>query len=318
MSKMVKVGWGMHLTDSLENHAEDWFQYLIQMSHSNAELTSKSNFYDISPFYLRNGNVTDFDQDAFSFHGELLMTSFVQTEHCEIFSQELTLLNKSLYPSITDHTAEKYNIGFALFEHPFAERENHDNSILTALFLLQDAGNPFYQELFAFSNMEGQIPQLLHSLSSNLVDMNKLFELVKRHIDSYSNLKKLLPKSFSGSIEDQYTAMTAFLLNSQLGYKADTTVADNTFIYEEGAADDLLITKMLAFGVEVMITYYLNTDHSEYKRTAIDLVLPNQPEDVKAAAEMEQRSDGLRYINPSKLSGMVNFEKLFRYIQKNK
>lgn len=318
MSKMVKIGWGMHLTDSLENHSEDWFQYLIQMSHSNAELTSKSNFYDISPFYLKNGNVTDFEHDAFSFHGELLMTSFVQTEHCEIFNQELTLLNKSLYPAITDHTAQKYNIGFALFEHPFAERENHDNSILTALFLLQDAENPFYQELFAFSNMEGQIPQLLHSLNSNLVDMSKLFGLVKKHIDSYSNLQKLLPKSFNGYIEDQYTAMAAFLINSYLGYKTDTTVADNTFLYEKAAADDLLITKILAFDIEIMITYYLNIDHKSYKKATIDLVLPNQPEDIKAAAVMQQRSDGLRYINPSKLSMMVNFEKLFRYIQKNK
>lgn len=308
MAKMVKIGWGMHLTENLENHKKDWFQHLIQMSHSNAELKSKSNFYDLSPFFLKNGEAHDFDQDAFSFHGQLLMTSFVQTPHSDSFIQELKILDESLFPTITDHTAAKYNIGFALFEQPLADREEYDSSVLSAVFYIQDADNPLYQELFAYPSAEGMIAQLLQTLNSNFVEMPKLFELVKQHTEHDLALSKLLPKTELNSLSDQYTAFTAFLVNSRLGLPVGSSNHDicKTRSVKNGERT-YISTKMLAFGVEINIEYLL-----QKKAAKIGF------EDCKISltAVQHQSSDGVKYINKAKLKEMINSEKLFKFLRK--
>lgn len=308
MSKMVRIGWGMHLNESLENYKEDWFQHLIQMSHSNAELKAKSNFYDISPFYSKNGDVHDFDNDAFSFHGQLLMTSLVQIPHSDSLIQKLTLLDESLFPAITDHTAESYYVGFALFEQPYAERDESDNSVLTAIFYLQDTKNPLYQELFAFPSAEGRFAQLLQTMNSNFVDMPALFEVVKQHIEHDLSLSKLLPKGTLTTLSDQYTAWAAFLVNSQLGLPVGILERDicKSRVLKNGELN-LISTKMLAFGVEINLEFQLQKKAAKIGYEDYKLSL---------TAAQHKSSDSLKLIDKAKLKALINWDRLFKFLMK--
>lgn len=309
MAKLVRVGFSDNQLEDISKYGDKWFLHLIKQSDSEIELKTRQHFYDVSPYLLKNGDLYESLDNRFSFHGDLLFTSLVQTPYSQSFSQQLRLLDQNLFPMISNHTAQMYNIGFALFEQPLADTEDYNNTIYTVIMLLQDADHPEYQELFAYSQAEGKLPEFMQTLNSEFVDMSNLFTWMGEQIRATTPYKKFMPKSSSGSLSALYTAYTAFLINSTLGLESQTDAQTRYKTEYKGGHLVAIGAEMFAFGVKINIDYNLKPFMSGNKPAYSSYKL-------KLTPWHHHQSESLQNIIKNDLNKLVEFDKLFNFLIK--